>query len=75
MRVHVGLTPEADAQILWRKIAGRHFRVNIRVGPVGWAGGDSTMSLSRFDKLVLHIVVGEFDMFGEFDNREFLPHF
>jgi len=33
------------------------------------------MSLSRFDKLVLHIVVGEFDMFREFDNREFLPHF
>ena len=24
---------------------------------------------------VCTIVVGEFDMFGEFDNREFLPHF
>ena len=43
--VPVGPTPEANR----RKIAGRHFRVDIRIGMIG---GDNTMSLSSSDKRV-----------------------
>ena len=52
MLTHVpaGPTSGAEAQILWCKMAGTHFRVDIRIGTVGRSAGDNAMTLSRHDK-------------------------
>ena len=46
--VLAGTTPEVEAQILWCKIAGTHFRVDSDIGTVGWSGGGHyLLSISR----------------------------
>jgi len=60
-----------------REIGTLIFFLPIRVLSVLDAYFDLFVAYINIGSLYFHdtIVVGEFDMFGEFDNREFLPHF